>query len=576
MRKDKLIGTEGFSRRFMLTSGSFLAGAGLPGGGAAVAKAQLASGTAPLVFRVADFGAVPDGRTMNTAAFERALKACSAAGGGIVYVGPGEYLTGPIQLPSATALYLAPGAVVKGSPRLEDYPVEPKRISGESDRAGLVTARDATNVAILGSGILDGNSVPFHQTEKIKGGRDWDSRFTRQKGEFMSPKYGTETGPWDHGPRPGNLVRFINCRKALLSGVTIQNSPTWTIQFHGCEDVYVDGLNINSLGSGRRVPNDDGIDLRESRDIRISDCNIQTGDDCIAVFGSRNVTVANCTLASRSAGIRVGYAAGDIRNCTFQNLVIDSNCGLKVNVRSNGSVEDVLFSNIILRTGLITGHWWGKGEPVNVSAVPMRSGTELGRIRRVRFHNILAESENAFLIYGSPESVIEDILVADCKLHLRNSKLQPSYGGNFDLRGAADLSKALFEHDIPGLFFRHVRGLRVRGFQLSWDDSLPEFFSHGIEGEEFEDVVLQGFEGRQARSGARAAIALRSGKGISIRDCVAQQGCGTFLSMDQVSGQRLFVNNDLTLAQRAFDPATHGFTLSGNRMPEGGQGESGS
>lgn len=570
MRKHQSIVTNGLTRRLMFTGGSLLAAAGLPRGSAAAVNAPLASGSASPVFNVAEFGAAPDGKTMNTAAFERALQACAAAGGGVVYVGPGEYLTAPIQLPSATVFYLAPGAVVKGSPRLEDYPVETKRISGESDRAGLVTARDAENVAIIGGGTLDGNSIPFHQTEKIKGGRDWDSRFTRQKGEYMSPKYGTEAGPWDHGPRPGNLVRFINCRKVLLSGVTVQNSPTWTIQFHGCEDVSIHGLNINSHASGRRVPNDDGIDLRESRDIRISDCNIQTGDDCIAVFGSRNVTVANCTLASRSAGIRVGYAAGDIRNCTFQNLVIDSNCGLKVNVRGSGSVEDVLFSNFVLRTGLITGHWWGKGEPVNVSAVPMRAGTELGRIRRVWFQNILADSENAFLIYGSPESVIEDVLVADCKLHLRNSKLQLSYGGNFDLRGAADLSQALFEHDIPGLYFRHVRGLRVRGFQLTWDDTLPEFFTHGIEGEEFQDVVLQGFEGRQAKTGNRAAIALRNGRGISIRDCVAHQGCGTFLTMERVYDQRLFVNNDLTLARRAFDPPGYNFTLSGNRMPGAG------
>jgi polygalacturonase len=85
---------------------------------------------------------VADSSTMNTAAFERAMKARAAAGGGIVYVGPGEYLSGPIVLGSNTGLYLAPGAIVKGSPRLEDYPVEPVPVSRESSRAGLVTFRD--------------------------------------------------------------------------------------------------------------------------------------------------------------------------------------------------------------------------------------------------------------------------------------------------------------------------------------------------------------------------------------------------------------------------------------------------
>ncbi|MGQ9633713.1 MAG: hypothetical protein ACUVXB_05650 [Bryobacteraceae bacterium] len=100
--------------------------------------------------------------------------------------------------------------------------------------------------------------------------------------------------------------------------------------------------------------------------------------------------------------------------------------------------------------------------------------------------------------------MIEDVLVADCNLHLRNSKLHLFCGGNFDLRGAADLSRALFEHDIPALYFHPVRRPPVRGFQLTWDGTLPEFFTHGIDGEEFQDVVLQGFEGRQAKTGNRA------------------------------------------------------------------------
>jgi polygalacturonase len=304
-------------------------GAGIAGSLAeGIANAQETGRPAPLLFNVLDFGAVPDGKTLNSAAFDRALKACAAAGGGTVHVPAGEYLSGPVYLGSNTVLFLAPGAAIKGSPKLEDYPIEPDRISGESRRGGLVTARDATNVAIIGRGTIDGNAMPFH-TDKIKGGGDWNPKFTRQKDEYMSPKYGTETGPLDHAERPGNVVRFIKCRNVLLQGITVQNSPTWTMLFHTCEDVNIDGLHINSLGSGRRIPNDDGMDLRECSNVRVSNCNIETGDDCIAVFGSRNLVVSNCTLAARSAGIRVGYAEGETRNCTFQNLTINSHCGLR-------------------------------------------------------------------------------------------------------------------------------------------------------------------------------------------------------------------------------------------------------
>jgi parallel beta-helix repeat protein len=558
------------NRRSMITGGTTIIGVVLGG-----SMQELAAGAPPsnhprpLFFNLLDFGAIPDGKTLNTSAFVRAQKACAEAGGGIIHIPAGEFLSGPILLPSNTILYLAPGALLKGSPKLEDYAIEANALSGESTRAGLVTARNAENVAIIGRGTIDGNSLPFYDANKIYIGNDWDAKYTRQKADYMNPKYGTETGPLAHGERPGNVVRFINCREVLLQGITVQNSPTWTMLFHSCDDVNIDGLNINSHASGRRVRNDDGMDLRDSSNIRISNCNIQTGDDCIAVFGSRNIVVTNCNLASHSAGIRVGYAEGESRNCTFQNLTIDSNCGLKVNVRTTGSVEDVLFSNIIMRTGLITGHWWGKGEPINLCALSMIEKGTLGRIRRIRFSNILAESENAAIVCGSPDSLIEDVLFENFELRLRNSKLQPSYGGNFDLRGAADLGKGLFEHDIPGLFFSHVNRLRIRGFRLFWDDKVPDFFSDGIEGENFHDLEIQGFEGRQAKTGTGSAIALRNGSGISIRDCRATNGTGTFISLNDVADQGLFINNDLGKARSVFEPGAHKFTVSGNLMPKG-------
>ena len=553
-----------FSRRKIVTAGSVLAGAGLSH---AVAQSP-AGGTSRRVFNVLDYGAVADDGTMNTAAFKRASDACAGGGGGVLYVPPGAFLTGPVNLGSNTVLYLEAGAVIKGSPKLADYRAEQAPTSGESVRSGLVTARNANNVAICGRGVIEGNGMAFQIAGRIHQGNDWDRKFTRQKNEYMDPKFGTETGPFAHEDRPGNLVRFLDCTNVLVEGVTIQNSPTWTVQFNRCADVNVRGVNINSDASDRRIGNDDGMDFRDSENIRVSDCNIHTGDDCIAVFASRNLTVSNCTLAARSAGIRVGYMGGETRHCVFENLVIHSNCGLKVNVRGSGLVEDILFSNIVKRTGLITGHWWGKGEPANVSAVPgsERAQAELGHIRRIRFSNILAESENSFLLYGSPGSPIEDVLIENVELRMHNSRLQPSYGGNFDLRGAADFAHALFQHDAPGLFFRHVQGLRIRGLRLFWDDIVPEFFSHGIEGEEFRDVDVRGFEGRGANG--RAAIALRNGADVTIADCRATAGCETFLSQTGVSDQRLFLNNDLTAVRRPFEPAAHGFTLSGNLLPK--------
>lgn len=141
-----------------------------------------------------------------------------------------------------------------------------------------------------------------------------------------------EHGPIAHGERPGNLVRFFDCRDVLVHGVTIANSPTWTSHYRKCENVTIEAVRIHSDASGERVPNDDGIDLVLCDDVRILGCDIDTGDDCIALFGSQRVVVTNCTMTTRSVAIRVGYDhSRDIRDCVFSNLVIhDANRGLVV------------------------------------------------------------------------------------------------------------------------------------------------------------------------------------------------------------------------------------------------------
>jgi polygalacturonase len=519
---------------------------------------------------ISRFGAKGDGKTMNTKAINQAIAQCCQSGGGTVVVPPGDYLSGPIVLLKNVTLRLEPGATITGSPRLEDYDIETGRESGESPRAGLVTARDAGNVTISGRGVIDGNGMAFMDPDKFHQGADYEKKFTRQKDDFMNPKYGIQHGPLEHGERPGNLVRFINCTNVLISGVTIQNSPTWTVQIARCERVAITGVNINSFGSNRRIGNDDGIDLVESRFVRISDCDIQTGDDCIALFGSEKIAVSNCTLSSRSVGIRVGFVGRDIRDCTFANLLIhDSNRGLGVFVRGRGSVENILFSDIVIESQLFTGHWWGKAEPIHVSAIPMESGvSQLGRIKDVRFRNILAQSESGIVVYGCQQSVIQGLSFRDVKVRIRNSPLHQSYGGNFDLRASSDPATALFAHDIPAMYCHYVDGLEIHGMEVEWAAGLPKFFTHALQVENFSNLEIEGLRAGPAHEeGGNAAIALSKGSGISIRNCQAGTGTGVFLAHSEVQGAGVFANNDLSLAARAIEPGKLEATVSGNRLP---------
>ena len=261
--------------------------------------------------------------------------------------------------------------------------------------------------------------MAFHDPTRQHDSGDFDRSLTRQGAGFMPKGVLFEHGPIAHGERPGNLVRFFDCRDVLVHGVTIANSPTWTSHYRKCENVTIEAVRIHSDASGKRVPNDDGIDLVECDDVRILGCDIDTGDDCIALFGSQRVVVTNCTMTTRSVAIRVGYDhSRDIRDCVFSNLVIhDANRGLGVFVRGSGSVENLIFSDIAIRTRLLTGHWWGKAEPVHVSAVLWAPGVEKpGRIRNVTFARLRVEGEHGMILWGSPDSVIEDVTFDDVRV----------------------------------------------------------------------------------------------------------------------------------------------------------------
>ena len=136
-------------------------------------------------------------------------------------------------------------------------------------------------------------------------------------------------------------------------------------------------------------------------------------------------------MSSRSAGIRVGYGRNSIRNCVFQNLVIrDSNRGLGLFVRQEGSIENILFNNIVIENRLHTGHWWGKGEPLVICGADT-SGT----IDTVSITNVKATCENSILVVGQNNN-LRDITLGDWHLRLRPSRNRRLFGQMLDLQPA--------------------------------------------------------------------------------------------------------------------------------------------
>lgn len=316
-----------------------------------------------------------------------------------------------------------------------------------------------------------------------------------------------------------------------------------------CDNVNIRGI---SILNNQLIPNSDGIHVTTSRNVRISDCNIFTGDDAIIVTGfgnsplpdeliskgkkpltignktgiAENVTVTNCVLSSRSACIRVGYGEHPIRNLIFSNLVMyESNRGIGVFARNKSRIENVLFSNIIINNRLHSGHWWGKGEPIHISSVQDSKNGTPGIINNICFSDITATSEAGILIYGMGNSVIENIRLENMKLTINKGRYTETYGGNFDLRPAYPLENALFKHDIPGLYAQHVKHLTVSQFELNWGTGLSSFFTNAIETNHFRDILLEGIKANPAPvSNGLSAIMLRNGVNAVVRNCSTNEG----------------------------------------------------
>jgi hypothetical protein len=432
---------------------------------------------------------------------------------------------------------------------------------------GLVLGINVEDVAITGRGTIDGRGTSFFSGPHSP--MDYDPNATREGADFMSVK----SIPWD-GPlkptmdwkdRPGVPILFAGCRNVVLRDVTIRDSPNWTVHMNGADDVVISGIRIlnNVL-----LPNNDGLNL-EGKNIRISDCYIETGDDALAI-GGENVTATNCTLISRSAAIRFSGKYG-----TFQDIVIrDSNRGIGI----FWNTDHVLFSNILIQTRLFNGSWWGKAEPIYISTSADGSyggASEMAQVSSVHFSNITIESEAGILVNGQALGSIRDLTFDQLRIRLKGGSASPSVGGNFDLRATGvPVSRAIVRHDIPALYFRNVEGLKISGLEVEWADSLPEYFSDAIYCENFKGLTIAGFVGRQApTNSARAALVLRDGTDVSVRNCVASPGTGTFLSMERVTGLRSFLDNDLSSAGIAVSPAQSHFEVSsGNGMGAGSKG----
>ena len=381
---------------------------------------------------IVKFGAVGDGVTLNTEKIQAAIDAAAKTGETVCVPG-GVFRTGTLNL-HGVSLHLEAGAVLKASEDLNDYPPQDYVHNELGVLHAMLVNLGHDNVTIDGSGTIDLSGKSFYDTS-VKNVPESRVPFTQAQIDECTYPIGT---------RPSQCIFFHNSKNITLRGIRVIDAPCWTLSFNECENVKVIGLTIDT---DRNVPNDDGIHFCSCKGVIVSDCNISSGDDCIAISGITNwgkpcedIVITNCVLRSCSKAIVIGYIYSHIRNVTISNCIIkESNRGLCFMCNDEGAlVENVRVSNMIIDTAIRAGNWWGNGEPIFMMAVkhdyhipeeqnPHRS-TDCA-IRNVHIDGVTCIGENAMGIVGVGDNIRE--------VELRNIDYTRKPSKNLALKGAA-------------------------------------------------------------------------------------------------------------------------------------------
>ncbi len=419
------------------------------------------------VMDVTSYGAVGDGKTLNTKALQAAVNDCAAKGGGTVVVPAGTFLSGSVELKSNVTLCLGTNAVLRGSDKLEDYPPLAFRHNELGKTHSLLWAMNQNDIRITGEGTIDLNDGAFFDFSQYR------TNLSLSSGVELDERQRQETEAPLARPRPTLPIFFHRCQRLRADGVAIRNAPCWTVTFSVCRDIQVSHLTIaNNLRTG----NCDGLHFCGSKNATITDCNFSCGDDCIAITGitdwdevAENYVISNCTMTSRSAALRLGHQASKVRNVAVNNLVIkDTNRGFAIFARDKGWVENVRIQNVVMETRLFAGGWWGKGEPLVLCA----AGS--GHIGNISVANVRAESENGILVIGQQNN-IRDVELRDWTLTLSYGRNRAWFKPVFELWPMPAIPAPDPKLQIPWLFAKEAQGLRVSNVRCVRQAQAPQF-----------------------------------------------------------------------------------------------------
>jgi polygalacturonase len=483
-------------------------------------------------FEVKRFGARGDGKALDSPAINRTIDAAAAAGGGTVFFPAGRYRCFSIHLKSNIALYLDHGATIlaadpKDGDGKYDLP-EPNQWDQFQDfghshwHNSLIWGENLENISILGQGMIWGKGL-------VRSGSQ--SRTKAQNDALGSAASDPRGGPFGYpNPRdavePGWANKSISlklCRNVIIRDISILHGGHFAILATGVDNLTIDNLKIDT--------NRDGIDVDACKNVRISNCTVNSPfDDGICPKSSfalgyarvtENVTITNCQVSGYDEGtlldgtykrafrnqngafsptgrIKFGTESnGGFKNITISNCVFDYCRGLALEAVDGALLEDVTISNITMRDisnspFFLRLGFRGRGP---------KETTTVGALRRVIISNVVvynADPKYASIISGIPGHSIEDV-------RLQNIRIYYQGGGT---REQATLDPPEKEDTYPeptmfgelpayGFFIRHVKGIEMRDVEVGYikEDARPPFILNDVSGSNFLHVKAQRGEG---------------------------------------------------------------------------------
>ena len=359
--------------------------------------------------------------------------------GGTVVIPTGVYQTGTIKLLSGVTLEIERGAVLKGSTDMADYP-ETGLVHNELGMVkALIFAEDAENIAIVGEGKIDyqGNSF-FDFSKPNSPDLDLTNFNERQLNEYAVRII----------DRPNSMIFIEKCQNVTIEGIQLLDAACWNVVLNSCEVVKVHNVVIRG---NKRIPNDDGIHLCSCKNAIVSNCDIFSGDDCIAISGindwkneTRNIIVSDCLLSSASAGIRIGYWRSKVSNVKVNNcLIYDTGRGICFNACNSGFVRDVTISNLTITNQAKAGRWWGRGEALYFNGISYDLESQKGHefdledvfpnISNITIDNLTIKSNYPYVFVGE-EKNIQDIHINNAQVTVENTNNRDVFGNEIDLR----------------------------------------------------------------------------------------------------------------------------------------------